>query len=238
MKAKPSAKTATLDEQIRGTIEDNIRSGVWKPGDKIASEIDLAAEYGCARATVSKALSTLHRAGLIERRRKAGSFVAFPHVQSAALDIPDIASMIMARGEQYHFELKTQSIRSHRDDDPLNCKGDVLILEGIHHAGGRPFGYEVRHINLNAVPDARIADFGETAPGSWLLEHISWTDARHRICAVQAGGTIAKLLDIASSDACLQLERSTWRQGQGVTWVRQTFPGDRYDLVAEFTPQS
>ena len=35
--------------------------------------------------------------------------------------------------------------------------------------------------------------------------------------------------------ACLCVERRTWRDGQGVTRVRQVFPGDRYDLVALFS---
>ena len=39
--------------------------------------------------TVSKALTELARAGLIERRRKAGSFVARPQRQSALLEIRD-----------------------------------------------------------------------------------------------------------------------------------------------------
>jgi len=34
------------------------------------------AQYGCARATVNKAVSALAAAGLIERHRRAGSFVA------------------------------------------------------------------------------------------------------------------------------------------------------------------
>ncbi len=46
----------------------------------------------------------------------------------------------------------------------------------------------------------------------------------------------ARLLGLKPGAACLCVERRTWRDGQGVTRVWQTFPGDRYDLVARFSP--
>ena len=228
----------TLDQRIRGDIEHKIHAGIWKPGDRIPFEHELVDQYGCARATVGKALSALSRAGLIVRRRKAGSFVAHPHVQSAVLDVPDIGSVIAARGDAYRFALLKHGIRGRASGDPIECPGEVLMLEGVHHAANEPFGYETRLISLFAVPEARAVDFAAMAPGSWLLGHVPWSHARHRIAAIPASARIARLLGIAPGIACLQLERWTWRVGTGITWVCQTFPGDRYDLVAEFTPQS
>ncbi len=228
----------TLDERIRGDIEDAIRSGRLKPGDRIPFEHELVADYGCARATVSKALTELSRAGLIERRRRAGSFVAHPHVQAPVLDVPDIGQVIAARGDAYRFVLGERRVRKWLVSDELDTKGQVIALDGVHHAAGDPFGHEARLIALGAVPEARDIDFSCTAPGSWLLGHVAWSDARHRIAAVPAEARIARLLGIAPGAACLQLERWTWRVGTAITWVRQTFPGDRYDLIAEFTPQS
>ena len=232
------AEEMTLDARIRGDIENGIRQGTLKPGDRIPFEHELAVQYGCARATVSKALTALSRAGLIERRRRAGSFVAYPHVQSAVLDVPDIGSVIAARGDSYHYALLAREECVGHGEQPLGVKGPVIRLEGVHHAASHPFGYEERLINLSAVPEARELSFADEAPGSWLLGHVPWSDARHRIAAVAADTRIARLLGIASGTACLQLERWTWKMGTPITWVRQVFPGDRYDLVAEFTPQS
>ena len=94
----------TLEKRIRGDIEARIRSGELKPGDRIPFEHELTVTYACARATVSKALTGLARAGLIERRRKAGSFVAHPHVQTAVLEVPDLEKLILARGEAYRWQ--------------------------------------------------------------------------------------------------------------------------------------
>ena len=43
----------TLDARIRHDIEAQIQSGALRPGARIPFEHELAAQYGCARATVS-----------------------------------------------------------------------------------------------------------------------------------------------------------------------------------------
>ena len=107
----------TIAERIRSEIEARIVSGDWPPGHRIPFEHELVTQYGCARATVGKALTALVRSGLIERRRKAGTFVAYPHVQSAVLDIPDIGKAIAERTGSYRFDLLASDIRK---DDGLS----------------------------------------------------------------------------------------------------------------------
>ena len=63
----------TLNQRIRGDIERRIHSGEWPPGHRIPSEHELTLAYGCSRMTVNKALGALAEAGMIERRRRAGS---------------------------------------------------------------------------------------------------------------------------------------------------------------------
>jgi GntR family histidine utilization transcriptional repressor len=224
----------TVEERIRSDIEARIHAGEWRPGDRIPFEHELVARYGCARATVSKALTALARSGLIERRRKAGSFVAHPQVHSAVLAVPDLAEIVAARGEAYRWSLTSRrpAVDGAGSDIPL----PALLVEGVHYGGGEPFALERRLISLDAVPDAAGADFAAQAPGSWLLHHVPWTAARHRIRAVEANRAEAGALAVRPRAACLELERTTWRAGQPVTHVRQLFRGDRFDLVAEFKP--
>lgn len=198
------------------------------------------AEYGCARMTVHKAITSLAAAGLVTRNKRAGTLVAKPHVVTAVLEIPDIGALITARGEAYEFRLLSREVRPARLEDvaeaALGEEGPVLALTGLHMAGGEPFALESRIISLASTPEARERDFTAEAPGSWLLHHVPWTEARHRITAVGADSVQARRLGLIRGAACLQVERWTWRTGAGVTFVRQLFPGDRYDLVAEFAP--
>lgn len=224
----------TVEERIRQDIEKRIHSGEWKPGHRIPFEHELVASYGCARATVSKALGALAKAGLIERRRKAGSFVAHPKVHSAVLAVPDLAQMIAARGEEYRWSLAARRPTT----DAIDFPSPALFVEGTHFAAGEPFALERRWISLSAVPGAETVGFETEAPGTWLLHHIPWTAARHGIRAVEASRAEAAGLLVAPRTACLELWRSTWRDGVPVTRVRQLFRGDRFDLVAEFDPKS
>lgn len=237
------ASNGTLDRRIRADIEGRIRSGEWSPGFRIPFEHELVAHYGCSRATVGKALTALAAAGLIERRRRAGSFVARPRVQSAVLEIPDIAAAVAARGESYRFELIERRTRSIDPADPVEAtlsgaNGAILSIEGRHVAGGQPWALESRLLNLEVVPEAADLDFTAEGPGSWLLKHVPWTEAQHRILAINADSGVARRLQIPKGSACLQMERWTWRLGTGVTFVRQIFPGDRFDLVAKFSSGS
>ncbi|KGB58519.1 UTRA domain-containing protein [Sphingopyxis sp. LC363] len=217
--------------RIRDEIAAAIRSGEWRPGDRVPTEQELAARYECARATVSKALAELAASGLVERRRKAGTFVAHPPVHSAVMTVPDLAELIAARGDAYRWALTSATHEAAGDE---LCAGPALRIAGIHMAADEPFALERRFIALDEVPAAAGADFAAEAPGTWLLGHIPWTQARHVIRAVNPARKEAALLGIGAGAACLELDRTTWRAGRVVTHVRQLFRGDRFDLVAEF----
>jgi GntR family histidine utilization transcriptional repressor len=229
-----------LHERIRVDIEQQILSGAWPPGTRVPVEHELMEQYGCSRMTVNKAVSALAAAGLIVRRRRAGSFVSRPRLHSVVLDIPDIQAQIAARGQPYSYRLLSRKRRAAYRKDAQEMQlangAPLLALRCLHIASDQPFALEDRLISLSAVPEAEGIDFAEVAPGAWLLGHVPWTEARHRICAINADKETARLLDLAVSAACLSVERETWRGKERITYVRQLFPGDAYDLVARFAP--
>jgi len=216
---------ASLHQRIRAEIEGRILSGEWPPGHRIPNEHELMALYGCARMTVNKVLSALAAAGLIERRRKAGSFVKRPVEQSAVLEIPDIKGQVTAAGHAYDYRL-LHSRRQARE----------LVLDCCHLADGLPYAYEQRRIMLDVIPQAAAADFRQEAPGSWLLSHVPWHEAEHVITAQLADNSIAAQLAVEPGSPCLVVDRKTWRSGQLVTSVRMWYPGATFALTAKFTP--
>lgn len=231
---------SSLHEKIRKTIEDKILTGAWPPGYRIPFERDLMSQYGCARMTVNRALASLVDAGLIVRRRRVGSFVAQPHIRSVILDIPDIKADVAARGGSYGLRLISRKVRqaARADEKALAGQGSVVVLRCLHLANGRPFALEDRIINLKAVPAAATADFSVEPPGTWLLDHVPWTEAEHRITAINADTTTSQILEVPTGEACLMLERRTWRGKANVTAVRQIFVGTTYDLIARFTSKN
>ncbi|HVY81869.1 MAG TPA: histidine utilization repressor [Steroidobacteraceae bacterium] len=242
VKTRPAIESDSLHRRIRAEIERRILSGEWRPGDRIPFEHELMAQYGCARMTVNKAMAALADAGLIVRRRRAGSFVAQPRIQSVVLEIPDIQAEIVARGEDYGLKLlarrRRKPLARRTDEKALARDGDLLALRCLHLANGRPFALEDRLISLAAVPEAAHVDFAVESPGTWLLGHVPWTQAEHRISAINADRDIAATLDIEVRDACLAVDRRTWRGSEHITQVRQVFPGTHYDLIARFAPST
>lgn len=230
----------SLHQRILSDIEGRILSGEWPPGYRIPFEMELAAHYDCSRMTVNKALSQLAKSGLIERRKRSGSFVTQPHAQSAVLEIRDIKAEIQSLGLVYDYELLKREQRratgEERERIDLKAGSIVLAIDCRHFAGRKPFCLEERLINLAAVPEAVAQTFDKTAPGPWLLERVPWSAAEHRIQAVGADAEIAKTLEIPKGTPCLQVERRTRMNGVYVTLVRLVYPGQAYELVANFAP--
>lgn len=229
-----------LHRRIGADIERRILSGEWPPGARVPTESELMDRYDCARMTVSRALTELAGRGLVVRRRRAGTRVAHPPLRSSAVvSIPDIQAEVEGRGLAYAHRLLDRRIRPATETEAwLGGSGEARVLElgALHMADGEPFCHERRLISLAAAPAAEGVDFAEAPPGGWLLAHTPWTEAEHRISATPAGPHIGARLALDPSAACLRLERRTWREGQGVTWAWQTFPGSAYDLVARFSP--
>jgi GntR family histidine utilization transcriptional repressor len=238
--ALQSGKAGSLHERIVSDITARIVSGKWQPGHRIPFEHELAAEYACSRMTVNKALAQLARSGLIERRRRSGSFVRRPHSQAAVLQIHDIRSEVEALGLPYRYQLLARQVRRANAGDRerlgLGVSSRVLEIESLHLAGARPFCHENRLINLGAVPEAENEGFEVNAPGPWLVAKIPWSVAEHRIHAGAANSALAAALDIPPGTPCLVVGRQTWSAEQPVTQARFTYPGDGHVLVARFTP--
>ena len=65
-----------LYERLYNYVLDDIRKGSLRSGDRVPSEKELARKHGVSRITSMRALQNLERAGLVERIRGQGTFVA------------------------------------------------------------------------------------------------------------------------------------------------------------------
>lgn len=232
----------TLHQKILNDIEGRIVSGEWQPGFRLPFELDLAAHYGCSRMTVNKVMTQLAKAGLIERHRKAGSFVSQPRAQSAVLELHDIEAEVKSLDMPYGYSLLSRKERASDTEDRRLmdlAEGTPMIeLVAVHRAGGKPFCVEERRINAGAVPEALAADFTLNAPGRWLIAQVPWSTAENRIQAIPACARTARLLERPKGAPCLMIERRTWNHLGPITFVRLTYPGDSHTLVARFAPSS
>lgn len=74
-----------LYRRLRDEIASEIARGVWKPGEKIATEAELITKYTVAAGTIGKALDLLEEDGLVERIQGSGTYVRRPNFQTALI---------------------------------------------------------------------------------------------------------------------------------------------------------
>ena len=222
----------TTYRDIKADILRKITKGDWRPGGAIPNEIELAASYGVARATVNRAMRELAEEGIIERKRKAGSKVRMSPLRRARFDIPLVRREIEDQGQAYRYALISTAVEAAPDwlraRLNLDAKTEVLHLVCMHFADGSPYQYEDRWINLALLPEAREADFSVLGPNEWLVAAVPFSDAEISFSAATADQALANHLSCSPGDPLFQLERSTWWQDQAVTYVRLVYcPGHR-----------
>ncbi len=218
-------KTAFRD--IKKKIRRRIVEGVWRPGDLLPNEVDLAEEFGCARATVNRAMRELAEEGLVERKRKAGTRVRMAPVRQARFDIPVVGKEIESRGAAYRYALVSRAVIAAPDwlrtRFGLEAGGQVLHLRCMHSGDGTPYQFEDRWINLATLPQAAEADFSRNGPTEWLIAEVPFSDAEISFSALSADAELAGHLGCAVGDALFLTERSTWFEGRAITHVRLVF---------------
>ncbi|MCB1385827.1 MAG: UTRA domain-containing protein [Nitratireductor sp.] len=217
---------------MHDVVLERIQSRRWKPGDLIPREQELAEEFGCARATINRALQALADSGFLERRRKAGTRVAIHPVRKATLSIPIIEQEIEQNGFTYAYALLTDAVLPPPADIGawLEVPPDSTVrhVEALHSASGRPYVFEDRWIHLDAIGAAASADFSTVSPNRWLVENATYTRGKITLSAIGAGSRESELLACEPGAALFRLERRTWNKTAVITVANLTFaPGYR-----------
>ncbi|MGC3939724.1 UTRA domain-containing protein [Roseobacter sp. EG26] len=220
----------TSYHDIKADVLDRIRKNIWPPGANLPGEIELAEEFGCARATVNRAMRELVSEGILERKRKAGTRVKSSPSRKAKFSIPLIREEITNTGATYRYVLVDRNIIAApgwlRAQIEIPKGQKVLHLRCMHYAGNRPYQFEERWINLGAVPDAEGFDFKDMGPNDWLVRKVPFTNGELVFSATNATLEIADFLNIAEDDAIFTVERTTWLEDISVTYARLYFARD------------
>ncbi len=220
-------------EDIRTEVLRRIRTRVWPLGAAIPGEAVLAAEFGCARATVNRALRDLAAQGVLERRRKAGTRVAAIPVRKATLEIPVIRQQVEALGRRHSHRVLGQSvvIPPEAIAQAMGTKGPLVWLETLHLGDAVPFLHEARWLNPAALPP--LPDFMAISANEWLVTSVTYATGEIAFAADPASATEAAALGVAPGVALFITERLTQdAEGRGITQVRLAHaPGYRLRTV-------
>lgn len=216
-----SAPQPTGWQAIQAEVLRRIHARDWPPGHVIPGEVDLATEFGCARATVNRALRALADAGILERRRKAGTRVATYPVGRAVLDIPILRHDIEERGHAYGYRRLERAEVSPGPpiSDVLQLTSPALHVRAVHFADDVPFVTENRWINLKSVPIAADQSFLDISANEWLLHTVPYTNIDVALSATTATSKEGRVLGVKPGAALFTVERTTWDHDDPVTYV-------------------
>jgi GntR family transcriptional regulator, histidine utilization repressor len=220
-------------QDIRAEALRRIRAGDWPPGARIPDEADLAAELGCARATVNRALRDLAEAGFLERRRKGGTRVPETPVRRAVLDIPIIRRDVEGRGLAHGYRLVADALAPLpgpvADDLGLTAGTVWRQVRALHLAAGAPYCLEDRWLDPGRVAGV---DFGAVSANEWLVRHVAYARGTYAWGAVGLPPAEAGLLAHPPGAAALAIDRTTHDDAGPITWVRLTYaPGTRMEAA-------
>jgi GntR family histidine utilization transcriptional repressor len=239
MEKRPKKDANKGHKDIRAVLLARIMNGVWRPGDALPSDQELAADFGCARLTVARAMNTLAEAGLVQRRRKAGTRVNKRQSRDFVIGISLVRQDVEASGAAYRYELLSRRIVAPpvavRRALGLAAKQQALHLICRHFADKRPYQLEDRWINLQTLPPAAEQNFRDTNPNEWLINEVPYSRAKHILRAEACGEKEADLLGLTTSQPVFVIERTTVLLENSVTFVRLTHPGEHFSLTSEDT---
>jgi GntR family transcriptional regulator, histidine utilization repressor len=221
-------------QAIRAEALRRIRAGLWPPGTRIPDEAELAEEFGCARATVNRALRDLAEAGLLERRRKGGTRVPLTPVRKATFEIAIIRQDVEGRGYHHGYRLIEDALRP---PPPViaarlgwgGCP--MRHVTALHLANGRPYCLEDRWLNPHIAPPGDVG-FETVSANEWLVRNLSHSGGTIGFLAESADTATAARLDCPPGAALFVIERSTRTEAAPITFVRLIYaPGHRMDAT-------
>lgn len=217
-------------KDIRDIIHARILDRRYVPGDKLPRDEDLAAELGCARSTVHRAMQHLSDLGLLERKRKGGTIVRPDPITRATLDIPITRLEVTAAGAVHDYCLEMARMEPAPQDvrDRMGLSEDAPMLHvlALHLADGRPHIFEDRWINTRTVPEINAVDLACQSANEWLVLNRPHTQYDLRIEANAADAQTARRLGVAIGAPLLVMHRTTWFEDASITTVKAiTHPG-------------
>lgn len=206
-----------LNAQVSNVIREKIISGEWPADYRLQSEPELAQEFGIARGTLRRAISTLVREGLLVQTRGKGTFVTV-----GALE-PSIAQKLTTLGEDFALRGRLVQTRVLLEETiPASAavaalldvtEGQpVLRLERLRSVDEGPVAFLINYVRLDLAPDLGAADFNQQSLFVELetTHGLKISSGRRTFNAVAASSDLAGKLGVEQNFPLLHLEQITY----------------------------
>lgn len=217
-----------LYQQVKALMTGELQAGVWRPGQAIPSEIELAGRFKVSQGTVRKAIDELASENLLVRRQGRGTFVATHAEQTTQFRflrlMPDDGT---AGGTQRRFidcrrlRAPAEIVRALglRSGDSaiqirrlLSMRGTPVVLDEIWLPAALFKGLTAERLSAYQGPMYQLfeSEFG-----------VRMLRAEEKLRAVPADETAAQWLEVAVGSPLLSVERRSLTYGDRAVELRR-----------------
>lgn len=206
-------KIIPLYYQVSQILEEIIRKGKIKPGEKLPPEEVLADEFEVSRPTVSKGISLLIIKSVLFRERGKGTFVRGKEVKLTLMQ--ELTSFGEAfKKQKIPFHTEVLALRKERADkntaDHLQRKeGDIVVyLERLRYVEKEPILLSESYLPYDLFPGLENEDLNKNSLYSLLDKRYNVLVIKTERCvrAVKALDKEAHFFRIPIGEPIIQLE--------------------------------
>ncbi len=210
--------------QLEEIIEDAIKSGVYKDGDKLPSENRLCLKYGVSRITVRQALNILEQKNLVYTVHGKGTFVKKLVIDQYLLKVVNFGDILLQKGftgctRIHSFQFKAENKQAEEILEAkkyggicnLNLTGYVRKCPAVYYQSffHEKTGLQIYQAALELEQkEAAFSSYDLYAKIGILIDKID-----QKIMAVNAGKELSKLFNMPVGTAFLVLESKLYASG-------------------------
>jgi GntR family transcriptional regulator len=211
---------SSLGRPLYRQLTDRLRQEVARrrPGERIASEPELAQSLGISRVTVAKAIETLVAEGLLVRRQGKGTFVAVPSLQRTPVGLRSFTEAVSATGRRAGSTLLDFCAAEWRPGLGFPTGEALVLLERLRSVDGVPMAVHRSLLAASLVAETGLTRRIAAAPRFSLYEFLA-----------AKGLTVERGIESLSARRPTPAERTHLRLGAGsivMVVVRRSFSGD------------
>lgn len=222
--------------RIHNQIKRDVENHVYKVGDRIPAERQLAVEFGVSRMTLRQAIKTLEEEGILERRLGSGTYVASQKVQEKMSGIMSFTEITKANGQKPSSKLISYQVGkpSLSEKERLNLASDedVLRMERIRYADQTPICYEVVTIPYKLVENISKEDISTHLYEALSKNNYEIGKVTEHISAAVANEQDARLLNARKGEALITRRQVTeLLNGSPFEYTRARYVAERFEFT-------
>lgn len=199
--SSPRKRSRSLAQGLVERISERIRSGEFRPGDKLPTESEIVQDQGVSRSVVREAISQLQAMGLVETRHGIGTFVLKTPTDTTlridpdtlitmhdvmdmlelriSIEVETAALAAIRRSEEQLSEMRRtlDAFQANLETSDCAVEDFQFHLQVACATGNRYFADFISHLGTAMIPRTRI-DSPQFA-GEDLFHYLNYVNREH-----------------------------------------------------------